>query len=121
VIYMTDWVILDPLVSILVAALILIWSIKLIRSAMHILLEASPKHLSMSQITEDIKRICPVVQAVHDIHVWEITSKFYAMTAHLIVPDMTVKETSSLTHKLNEHLDKTYHITHTNFQFECEP
>jgi len=47
VIYMTDWVILDPLVSILVAALILIWSIKLIRSAMHILLEASPKHLSM--------------------------------------------------------------------------
>src|SRR5260370_24261675 len=65
------WV--DPLVSLLIAALIVAGSIPLIRDASNILLASAPRGLSLPSLIRDMLRV-PGVHDVHDLHVWTITS-----------------------------------------------
>jgi len=116
-IHYTGWNILDPLVSLLIAAVILIWSFGLIRESVDILLEAVPKGVNLREVCEAILQI-PEVNDVHDVHIWQITSKMYAMTAHVAVQNIPIDETRSILETINRILDERFHITHSNIQFE---
>ena len=87
VIRFTGWTVADPLVSIALSLLILVGAWRLLRESTDILLEAVPAHISM----EDVKgRMLGVtgVQAVHDLHVWSVTSGVVAMSGHAVVPEL---------------------------------
>lgn len=117
VIRYTNWTFLDPLVSVLIAMVILIWSVGLIRESVDILLEAVPKGVNIGEVRGAIFEI-PEVQDIHDVHIWQITSKMYALTAHVALKNVPLMETRNILSRINRLLDERFHITHTNIQFE---
>lgn len=108
----------DLIASLIVAAMILTMSIKLVWDAVHILLEGTPPRLNTSGIQEEILKRFPEVKVIHDFHVWEITSQFPAMTAHLEVDLQSLAESSELISKINSLLQENYQISHTTLQIE---
>lgn len=86
VILVTGWTLADPLISVAIALLI-VWSgARLARDSVEILLEATPRHISLSEVERRIAGI-PGVSDVHDLHVWTLTSGVVAMSGHAVVGD----------------------------------
>jgi cobalt-zinc-cadmium efflux system protein len=88
VIGLTGWRLADPLISIAIALLILIGAFRLVRESTEILLEAVPKNVSMSEVQRRMLGVAGVT-AVHDLHVWTVTSGLVAMSGHAVVPELT--------------------------------
>jgi len=84
-----------------------------------ILLEAVPKHIKTDRVIGMIKNI-PGVEAVHDIHIWTITSGIHALSAHVLIADQTVSRSAEIVEAVNQDLAKHFNITHTTLQLECE-
>ncbi len=119
-IYYTGWTKIDPILSFIISLLILFWAIRLLLDSVHILMESTPKHIQVSELTNFVKKEIGEIKEIHDIHVWEITTHMYAMTAHIIVEDCTVLESMKLTERINRLLSEKFHIEHVNLQYECE-
>jgi len=117
IIHFTNWYFLDPLVSVLIAVVILAWSLSLIRESVNILLESVPKGINIQEVRDAVLGI-PEVKDIHDLHIWQITSSMYALTAHVAVENIPIAETRSIMVKINRILDERFHITHANIQFE---
>src|SRR5215213_855873 len=86
-IWFTGWTLADPLISIVLALLILIGAWRLLRESTDILLEGVPGHVSMAEVQRRMLSV-PGVTAVHDLHVWTVTSGLVAMSGHAIVPEL---------------------------------
>ena len=84
VILATGWVQADPLISVLIADLILGSAWRLVKESTDILLEAAPGHIALADVHDRIASI-PGVASVHDLHVWTVTSGVIAMSGHLVV------------------------------------
>src|SRR6266566_5759842 len=78
IIFLTGWTIVDPLLSVGIAVLIAVGAWRILRETTEILLEATPKNISLPQLVEDMRKINGV-QDVHDLHVWCITSHMNAL------------------------------------------
>ena len=87
VILFTGWTLADPIISIGIALLILVGAWRLVRESTDILLEAAPAHVSMSEVQQRMMEV-PGVTAVHDLHVWTVTSGMIAMSGHAVVPNL---------------------------------
>src|SRR5207237_183710 len=74
----------DPIVSFLIAATIVWSAIRLCRDAVDVLLEGAPRHIPVAEVSSAIENV-PGVAAVHDLHVWTITSGLIALSCHLVV------------------------------------
>ncbi|MCL6086843.1 MAG: cation diffusion facilitator family transporter [Actinobacteria bacterium] len=118
IIYFTDLYIVDSIFSIIIAILILIWSISLIRDSVRILMESTPKDINMNLLKKSLIENMSEIRDVHDLHVWEITTGMYCMTAHIIIKDMNVSRTEKLLHDINVFLEDSYNIQHPIIQFE---
>ncbi len=81
-IYWLDWLWVDPILSLLVALLILVSALRLLRDAVHVLLEAVPGHIALDEIARGLAGISGV-HSVHDLHVWALSSGQVALSAHL--------------------------------------
>ena len=86
IILLTGWTPADPILSIGVALLILVGAFRLVRESTDVLLESVPRGVSMAEVQRRILAV-PGVSAVHDLHVWTVTSGVVAMSAHAIVPE----------------------------------
>jgi cobalt-zinc-cadmium efflux system protein len=87
IIALTGWTLADPIVSILLSILILVGAARLLRESTDILLESVPRHVSMAEVQRRMIGV-PGVAAVHDLHVWTVTSGMIAMSGHAVVPDL---------------------------------
>jgi cobalt-zinc-cadmium efflux system protein len=87
IILATGWTLADPIISIALALLILVGAWSLLRESTDVLLEAVPGHVSMAEVQHRMLGV-PGVTAVHDLHVWTVTSGVVAMSGHAIVPDL---------------------------------
>ncbi|HEX6434049.1 MAG TPA: cation diffusion facilitator family transporter [Gemmatimonadales bacterium] len=87
VIALTGWTLADPIISIVLALLILFGAWQLLKESTEILLEAVPRHVSMLEVQQRMLGV-PGVTAVHDLHVWTVTSGMVAMSGHAIVPEL---------------------------------
>ncbi len=81
-IYGFGWLWVDPALSLLVTLLILVSALRLLRDAVHVLLEAVPGHIVFDEIARGLAGI-PGVHSVHDLHVWALSSGQVALSAHL--------------------------------------
>jgi cobalt-zinc-cadmium efflux system protein len=106
IIYYTNWFIIDPIISVMICVLILIWSYKLVMESVDILLEATPKGINIDDVI--------------DIHIWTITSGMYSMSGHIDTKDMMLSETTKLSKEINRVLGEKFKIGHTVIQFGCE-
>ncbi len=120
VILLTGWTIVDPLLSIGIAALIAVGAWRILRETTDILLEAVPRGLSMPDLVSDMRKV-EGIQDVHDLHVWSITSDMYALSCHVMIDDMPQSKSSSILQSMNKMLSEQYHIGHATIQFECNP
>ncbi|HXQ28674.1 MAG TPA: cation diffusion facilitator family transporter [Gemmatimonadales bacterium] len=84
VILIFGWQLADPLISVVIAALILRSAWGLSRESVDVLLEAAPAHIPLSDVHQRLASL-PGVASVHDLHVWTLTSGVVAMSGHLVV------------------------------------
>jgi cobalt-zinc-cadmium efflux system protein len=91
IIMFTGWMPADPIISVLIAMLILGSAWRLVRESVDVLLEGTPPHISMKDVEAQIAEIAGVTD-VHDLHVWTVTSGVVAMSGHVVVPDSGVSQ-----------------------------
>jgi cobalt-zinc-cadmium efflux system protein len=86
IILLTGWTLADPIISLGIALLILVGGWRLVSESVDVLLEATPKHISLDEVQRQIGTIAGVSD-VHDLHVWAVTSEMVAMTGHAVVAE----------------------------------
>ena len=106
----------DPLISMLVAALILWSSWVLIRDAVDILLEGTPAHINIVSLREQLGR-ADGVDSVHDLHVWTLTSGMLAMSCHVVAQNNNCSRTELLS-RVSSIARERFRILHTTIQVE---
>ncbi len=119
IILATGWYIVDAIVSVLIGIIILWGAVRIVREAADILLESVPKHIQMNDVIEAVKSV-QGVREMHDIHIWTITSGIYALSAHLLIEDQMVSQSSEIVADVNQVLKEKLDITHTTIQPECD-
>lgn len=108
---------LDPVLSMLIALLILWGCGRLFVEIGEILMESAPRHLDLEELSRAMAQAHQGVVAVHDLHVWTISSGLYAMSAHLVIrPDEIGRNDAILT--CVEARVRRFGIDHTTFQIE---
>jgi len=113
---------IDPILSILIAAMILWSSAGIIRETLNILLEGTPRNLQLGEVRKAMASVAGVLD-VHDLHVWSLGSQSHALASHITIAEMPMSECSSILDGINCALRDRFHITHTTIQFEttgCE-
>lgn len=119
VIVLTGWEKADLVASLIVAALILPRTWTLLREAVDVLLEATPKGVDVTEIRAHILGT-PGVVAAHDLHVWTLTSGMPVLSVHVLVDDDVLRSDGghstleALRHCLQDHFD----VEHSTFQLE---
>ena len=119
VIHYTGFTQIDPILSIVISVLILFWAIRLAVDSVHILMESTPKHIDIAVLVETIQNEVEGVLEIHDVHIWEITTHMYAMTAHVKVNDCTLSHCMKMSESINRILSDRFQIEHVNLQYEC--
>ena len=110
---------IDPVLSLLVAAIIVAGVINIVRRATDVLLESAPDHAEVPAVRDRIVRVAGVV-GVHDLHVWTIGSGSHALSAHVVLDDRKLSEASAILRTIDTALRDDFEITHVTVQFECE-
>lgn len=118
IIYFTHWYYLDPIMSIIIALVIVYWAFGLLRDAMHVLMQGSPKHLNVPDIDQCLRVKFLDIRGIHDIHVWELAQRMYIFSAHIVINDRMLSTAEKMGERMSEMLQEKFDITHTNFQFE---
>jgi cobalt-zinc-cadmium efflux system protein len=113
----TAWI--DPALSLLVAAIIVVGVVRIVREACDVLLESAPDHAQVSDVAESIRALAGVVD-VHDLHVWTIGPRTHALSAHVELADAKISEASLLLRAIEATLREKFDVTHVTVQFECE-
>jgi cobalt-zinc-cadmium efflux system protein len=108
----------DAIASLLVAALMLHSAYGLLRDSGRVFLEASPKGIDPDRIGRRMAELPGVVE-VHDLHVWEVTSEFPALSAHVTVAKDA--DCHRIRLELAELIEREFAVRHTTLQVEHEP
>jgi cobalt-zinc-cadmium efflux system protein len=115
VILATGWVRADPLAALLVAGLMLLASWRLLRDSGRVLLDIAPAALPVTEIGTAMAGHPGVVE-VHDLHVWEVTTEFPTLSAHVLVEPGA--DCHGIRHELEELLRDRFGLEHTTLQVE---
>jgi cobalt-zinc-cadmium efflux system protein len=110
-----DWQRADPVIALLVAALTLAGSVRIIREPLVVLLEQAPTGVDPDEIGLALCRV-PGVRNVHDLHVWTITSGFVALAVHVVAAQGA--DHDELLHRLQEEISGRFGIEHTTIQID---
>jgi len=108
---------LDPALSLGIAALILWGAVRLLREIADILMESVPGHLDLDEVC---RAMCGAggVEAVHDVHIWSISSGLCALSAHVVVDAGAMGRNDEILHDVKERLSRRFGIEHTTLQIE---
>ena len=110
-----NWI--DPVLSLLIAALILWSSFGIVRETLNILLEGTPRGVALPAIRSAMETVEGVLD-VHDLHVWSLGSNSRALACHVTIADIPPSESACILVKLNRVLREQFRISHTTIQFE---
>jgi cobalt-zinc-cadmium efflux system protein len=112
----TGWQWVDPVMSVVIALLILVSSWRVLRSSLHILVEGVPEGIQLPRVSEAMLTT-PGVEDVHDLHVWNICSMNVALAAHVVLNEGRLKSSPIVMKELKSRLAKQG-IEHITIQFE---
>lgn len=114
-IHFTGLSILDPLISMIIGAVILIGGAKIIRESYYILMESVPEKFDLELIRKDISTV-EGVEDVHEMHLWAVTTDHYSLTAHVFIREQS-QHLCAIT-AINKLLKEKYGIQHSTVQIE---
>jgi cobalt-zinc-cadmium efflux system protein len=106
---------LDPLASILINVVIVIGTWSLLRESFNLATDAVPEHVDLVAVRKYLAGL-PDVAAVHDLHIWAMSTTEVALTAHLVMPNEPGGD--ALLHDVCEHLHRVFGIEHATIQVE---
>jgi len=116
----TGWSRIDPMVSLLIVAAILLSTWGLLRDSLHLSLDGVPASVNSSAVMSYLADQRGVTD-VHDLHIWALSTTSVALTAHLVVPDRGADD--ALLDSITPNLKRRFHIHHATLQIErdrCE-
>ena len=120
VIVFTGWSLLDPIVSLVIVAVILVSTWRLLRDSLTLSLDGVPASVNSSAVMSYLADQRGVTD-VHDLHIWALSTTSVALTAHLVVPDRGAED--ALLTSLTPNLKRRFRIQHATLQIErdrCE-
>ena len=109
----------DPVVSLIIAALIVYSTYEVFRETITVMLEGTPVGLDMPAVIQTIQGVDGVLD-VHDLHVWTVGPGMVACSCHILVGEQSVREGQDVLRRVVRALDDGFHITHTTVQIEVE-
>lgn len=109
----------DPLVSFIIAALILWSSWGILRESVNVLLEASPADMDMTAVASAIRGVEGVLD-VHDLHVWTVGPGVVACSCHILVAEQAISSGQQVLRAVVADLSRRFKINHTTVQVEVE-
>jgi cobalt-zinc-cadmium efflux system protein len=117
VIRYTGWSQVDPLLSIVIALLVVWTAWDIIRESLNILLEGLPRGLKLQDVTASMRRVEGVLD-VHDLHIWSLGSSTHALSCHMVIEDVPPSASDVILRRVKSVLADQFHISHTTVQFE---
>lgn len=108
---------IDAILAMGIACLVLFGALRLLRDALHLLLEGVPRHIAITDVSEAIAAVPGVVSA-HDIHVWAICSHILSLSCHVRTDRAKGPTNASVIEAINEMLTHRFGITHTTIQID---
>lgn len=118
VIIYTGWMLIDPILSVAVAALILKSAWSLVKRSAHILLEGAPEWLDVQMMQDRIVAAVPGVCEIHHVHIWGLTPQELMLTMHMSVTDDATQ--SELVRQAKQFLKNEYGIGHATIEVDVD-
>lgn len=115
----TDIQYVDSIVGLLIAALLLYNTLKILKEAVQILLEGTPKHLDVAAISQSITSMDKVL-STDDMHVWTIRSGYTALSCHIAIDEVNLKQSRNIVEAVKAKLRKDFDIQHATIEVELE-
>ncbi len=112
------WTWIDPVVTLLITAVIVVGTWSLLRKSLHLLFDGVPENVDVPAVRETLLRLAGV-NGVHDLHVWALDTTETALTAHLVVGDEN-RDPDALLHAAAAELHDHFEIRHVTLQLESE-
>jgi cobalt-zinc-cadmium efflux system protein len=113
----TGWERIDPILSILIGALIIWTAWDIIKESLNILLEGLPRGLELQSVISSMRQVEGVLD-VHDLHIWSLGSSTRALSCHVLIEDLPPSTSEGTLRRLNDLLAEKFGIHHTTVQFE---
>lgn len=120
------WYWVDPLVTLLIAAVILWQCLGMMRRTIHILMEGAPPDVDTDRLVAELQSIPGVIE-VHHLHVWELDEANRALEAHVVVDEAESSRWAKIKREIKSCLSEQFHIHHSTVEFEapnecaCDP
>jgi len=119
-IYLTGWLMVDMVVSLLIAGMVLWSGLGVIKRTVHIFMQGVPEQLQFDEILHDILGVSGV-KSVHGLHIWSIDSSDVFLSCHICMDESDgTKDTDRIIQNINEVLLKNHGIHHTVIQAETQ-
>lgn len=115
VIKYTNWLWIDPVVGLIIVGIVLWGTWGLLRDSVSLIMDAIPRYIDHAGVREFLSSYAGV-KAVHDLHIWGLSTKEVALTAHLVMP--TSPLTDADYKKINLILHEKFRINHVTLQVE---
>ncbi len=112
----TGWHWIDPVVSLIISAVIVWGTWDLLRESTNLALQAVPRNIEPEKVERYLAQL-PGVSRVHDLHIWAMSTTETALTAHLVKPDGNIDD--ELLARVCDELQENFHISHVTIQLEC--
>ena len=119
VIIRTGWMPVDPLLSMLVAALILRSAWQLVKRSAHVLLEGAPEWLDLEKMEAQIVASVPEVAAIHHVHVWGLTPQQIMLTMHVVL-SQPQSDSTAIVRSVKQVLSDEFAISHSTIEVETD-
>ncbi|HKE26182.1 MAG TPA: cation diffusion facilitator family transporter [Bryobacteraceae bacterium] len=107
----------DPLLSVLIALLVVWTAWDIVRESLDILLEGLPTGMSLADVETAIEAVAGVLD-VHDLHIWSLGSNTRALSCHVLIEDIPPSASDAVLQRVNAMLADRFHVHHTTVQFE---
>jgi cobalt-zinc-cadmium efflux system protein len=118
IILLTGQTLADPVLSGIIAVVILITAVGVLRESTGILFQFTPRDLDYDEVIRDITSV-PGVQGVHDVHIWSLSSSIRVMDAHIFSCERDMMKNEEIKHEIKRRLER-FRIYHTTLEVECE-
>lgn len=115
IIYYTHWEYLDPIVGLLIAAMIIWGTWSLLKESLKLIMDGVPSNIEFNEVRNYLACLDGVTD-VHDLHIWGLSTKHNALTAHLTMPEKALSDDER--HQIEHHLKHEFTIDHVTIQIE---
>jgi len=112
-----DWRILDPIVSVGIGLFIIKSAWGIVAETVHILTEGTPRGIDLDEVAAYIQSF-PGVENVHHLHIWGLSSRMRALSAHIVVQDQLISNGNKISSQIEKELERRFGINHPTIQLE---